>query len=225
MQKGFGYGSLGAGRYGMGGGMGIRPPRGVAVPDFTTALIAAAMWGLTPDYQVEDATLGRVSGSLDSEINFGTKADAPYYCDIAQVIKDVGDTITVDRFDNQATGSNHFATGGAPPFFNISHTVVVSEAASADANQTCVSAGTMLNGKPSYVPDGITDPLEAGIFWDTDHWDIRAGVSGDTRRYRSFDDVATPDLCTTWVAVGPGNMASLPTVTTLQFFAEVQSYA
>lgn len=48
MQKGFGYGSLGAGRYGMSGGMGSRPPRGSGVPSADIEFTTEGVFTFTP---------------------------------------------------------------------------------------------------------------------------------------------------------------------------------
>lgn len=82
--------------------------------------------------------------------------------------------------------------------------IVVAGAGTAAANATYAYSGTA-NGKNEY-----TQPTAGTITWDgIDRWKIS---DGDPFWYYSLDDVATPDLCTTWVADVDGSNP-VPTVT------------
>lgn len=58
------------------------------------------------------------------------------------------------------------------------------------------AAGT-LNGRPQYL-----DPLDAdtGVYWGGVAWVIKKATMGIM--FTSADDVASPDLCTTWAEIG-----------------------
>lgn len=82
--------------------------------------------------------------------------------------------------------------------------IVVAGAGTAAADGTYAYSGTA-NGKNQY-----THPIAGTITWDgVDRWKIS---DADPYWYYSLDDVATPDLCTTWVADVDGSNP-VPTVT------------
>lgn len=204
-----------------------RPVGRPTAPDFTTALIAVAMWGLTPAAQRAIQQLGRVDGSLDADVSFATKADAPYYCDIEKVINDVGDTITVNRFTDQSGNVNHLTPPSDPPFFRYTsgdplNGISILNAGTGDVNVDYLYHSD-IDGKPAFSPDGISAPNTAGILWHSasGEWRIHFGGS---RQYSSGEDVATPDLVTAWDLVGGAN--PLPNVfPTELLYAEVQFFA
>ena len=68
--------------------------------------------------------------------------------------------------------------------------IIVSGAGSSEVNGTYVESGT-IEGRPKYVYDNYV------LLWADGAWII--GTSDYvTAYYYSNDDVATPDLCTTW---------------------------
>jgi len=81
--------------------------------------------------------------------------------------------------------------------------IIVSGAGSSEVNGIYVESGT-INDKPSYVYG------DYGIFWSGGVWQI-IYYGGFPTFYYSSDDVATPDLCTTW-EVNEGE-PPVPTVT------------
>lgn len=94
--------------------------------------------------------------------------------------------------------------GGSPP---VNESFTVAGAGSSAMNGTYVNYGTA-NGKPKYSKDG-TDSYPR-IYWSSGFWvmDVTGNAVAD---YSSNQDVATPDLVTTWnvvEGVGPA-----PTVT------------
>ena len=90
------------------------------------------------------------------------------------------------------------ASGGAYP------DIIVSGAGSSDANGT-YNYVVMWSGKPSYTSG------DNSIWWYDNKWAIiNAFESGN--RYESTEDVATPDLVTTWT-VGADGTLPVPTVT------------
>ena len=81
--------------------------------------------------------------------------------------------------------------------------MIVSGAGTSAVNGTYVESGTF-EGRPKYVYDNYI------ILWDSSAWVI--GTSDYvTAYYYSNEDVATPDLCTTW-KVADGE-PPVPTVT------------
>ena len=59
--------------------------------------------------------------------------------------------------------------------------------------------GIPYNGRPQYTPSGTMSGATA-LTWEGDRWDLTFDGSADT--WSSFDDVATPNLATTWAAFG-----------------------
>lgn len=225
MQKGFGYGSLGAGRYGMSGGMGIRPPRGAAVPDFTTALVACAMWGLTPSWEMDGVSLGTMNGSLDSGLDFSTQGSSPFYCDIREVIDVFGDTFTVTSLADQTGSARHLNPGEAPRFSITSgdplNGISILNSGQLEVNTDYLYYG-MVNGKAAFTPTGAAgDPYIHGIVWTGGSWSINSLA---TLQYESGYDVPTPDLVGFWGAINGAN--PIPNVfTTELLYAEVNFIA
>ena len=82
--------------------------------------------------------------------------------------------------------------------------MIVAGAGSSGVNGTYIESGTN-SGKPMY------DNGNYRIFWVGSGWGIANYVAG-VYYYRSTDDVATPDLVTTWVKYGAG-VDPVPTVT------------
>ena len=81
--------------------------------------------------------------------------------------------------------------------------MIVSGAGTSAVNGTHVESG-QISGKPFYIYDNC------GIMWTGTAWTILHS-DGDPYYYYSYDDVATPDLCTTW-EVHEGELP-VPTVT------------
>jgi len=71
--------------------------------------------------------------------------------------------------------------------------IIVSGAGSSEVNGTYADTGETINDKPVYANNANSD---IQIVWYGD-WLI-ANVSTNFVYYFSYDDVATPDLCTTW---------------------------
>ena len=84
--------------------------------------------------------------------------------------------------------------------------IIVSGAGSSEVNGTYVDTGQLSEGRPVYANNANSDIV---IEWD-DAWFIW-NVSTFVIYYFSDDDVATPDLCTTW-EVADGE-PPVPTVT------------
>ena len=84
--------------------------------------------------------------------------------------------------------------------------IIVSGAGSSEVNGTYVDTGQLSEGRPVYANNANSDIV---IEWD-DAWFIW-NVSTFVIYYFSDDDVATPDLCTTW-EVADGE-SPVPTVT------------
>jgi len=84
--------------------------------------------------------------------------------------------------------------------------IIVSGAGSTEVNGTYVDTGQLSGDKPVYANNANSD---IAIGWDS-AWLIM-NLSTDVIYYGSFDDVATPDLCTTW-EVNAGE-SPVPTVT------------
>jgi len=86
--------------------------------------------------------------------------------------------------------------------------MVVSGAGTSAVNGTYVY-DSIVNGKPKYVKSGT----QFTIFWYSflafKYWQT---VADSNKYYRSYDDVATPDLVTTWSVYTDG-IAPIPTVT------------
>ena len=82
--------------------------------------------------------------------------------------------------------------------------MIVSGAGTSEVNGTYVESGTYDGGRPKYVYDNYV------LIWSSG-WGI---VTQDFSSvyYASDDDVATPDLCTTWKVVMDGELPA-PTVT------------
>jgi hypothetical protein len=81
--------------------------------------------------------------------------------------------------------------------------MIVSGAGSTEVNGTYVESGTN-KGRPKYVYDNYVLIWSSG--WGIVTQDFSAAY------YYSEDDVATPDLCTTWEVIGDGELP-VPTVT------------
>lgn len=86
--------------------------------------------------------------------------------------------------------------------------VVVSGAGITDVNGTWKPYGDF-NGKTAYYADWYIGDEWSEISWQSSQWQI--WYNGNLIYY-STDDVATPDLVTTWV-IGDAGIAPLPTVT------------
>jgi len=84
--------------------------------------------------------------------------------------------------------------------------IIVSGAGSSEVNGTYVDTGELSGNRPSYANNANSD---IGIGWDN-AWFI-INPSTQFIYYFSYDDVATPDLCTTW-EVYDGE-SPVPTVT------------
>lgn len=84
--------------------------------------------------------------------------------------------------------------------------MIVSGAGSTQLNGTYVF-GFEVNGKPAYFMSG--GELGQVIVWVITHWAIQ---DDEGQYYYSSDDVATPDLCITWV-VDYSGILPVPTVT------------
>jgi len=84
--------------------------------------------------------------------------------------------------------------------------IIVSGAGSTEVNGTYAVIGEE-GGKPAYANNANSD---IGIGWGSGAWTI-ANMSTQVMYYLSEDDVATPDLCTTW-EVNEGK-PPVPTVT------------
>jgi len=82
--------------------------------------------------------------------------------------------------------------------------MIVSGAGSSDSNGTYVESGES-SGKPEYSMG------DQRIRWSGTQWEIRY-YKYFMIDYYSTDDVATPDLCTTWQVGGHG-LSPVPTVT------------
>ena len=85
--------------------------------------------------------------------------------------------------------------------------IIVSGAGSTEVNGTYVDTGQLSGNRPIYANNANSD-IE--IVWDGGAWFID-NMSTQFIYYFSYDDVATPDLCTTW-EVGKGE-PPVPTVT------------
>mgnify|MGYP006883560823 CR=1 FL=1 len=85
--------------------------------------------------------------------------------------------------------------------------IIVSGAGSSEVNGTYVESGTT-NNKPVYANNANSDIV---IVWDVSAW-IIMNPSTFVIYYFSEDDVATPDLCTTWEVAKDGE-PPVPTVT------------
>ena len=72
--------------------------------------------------------------------------------------------------------------------------IIVSGAGSSEVNGTYVDTGELSGNKPVYENNANSDIL---IVWDSGEWIIE-NMSTFAIYYFSGDDVATPDLCTTW---------------------------
>lgn len=103
-----------------------------------------------------------------------------------------------------------FVSPNASIFLAEQDNIVISGAGTAEANSPSLSPIGLQNGRITY---GSLSTLQ--VYWDPDDvtgaWLIFDNDLG-TGYYKSFDDVATPDLVTTWVAVGDG-IAPVPEVT------------
>lgn len=89
--------------------------------------------------------------------------------------------------------------------FPVSENIIVTGAGTPAANGIYYPAGT-LNGRVLYNQDG---PDPSYIWWNLSTWALNSGFSSPA--YYSNEDVATPDLCSTWTAVF--GAAPVPTVT------------
>jgi hypothetical protein len=85
--------------------------------------------------------------------------------------------------------------------------IIVSGAGRGHANGRYLQAG-ISNGKPYYEKTGNQDPL---ILWVEDAWRIYDSIDNEDTWYFSTEDVATPDLVTTWTVLE--GQAPAPTVT------------
>ena len=85
--------------------------------------------------------------------------------------------------------------------------IIVSGAGSSEVNGTYVDTGELSGNRPVYANNANSD---IGIGWDGSAWLIM-NLSTYVIYYYSSDDVATPDLCTTW-EVSKGK-PPVPTVT------------
>ena len=87
--------------------------------------------------------------------------------------------------------------------------MIVSGAGSTDVNGTYVDEGTTSGGKPIYFNRVVVPSGALNIQWISTYWCIKFYAS---EYYKSTDNVATPDLCTTWTK-GAGGTLPVPTVT------------
>jgi hypothetical protein len=81
------------------------------------------------------------------------------------------------------------SSGGAP-----TGDIIVSGAGTGHANGHYLQSG-ISNGKPYYEKTGNQDPL---ILWVQDAWRIYDSIDNEENWYFSTEDVATPDLVTSW---------------------------
>ena len=72
--------------------------------------------------------------------------------------------------------------------------IIVSGAGTSAVNGTYVDTGQLSGGRPVYANNANSD---IGIGWGFPAWTI-TNMSTFVTYYYSSDDVATPDLCTTW---------------------------
>ena len=72
--------------------------------------------------------------------------------------------------------------------------IIVSGAGSSEVNGTYVDTGQLSEGRPVYANNANSD---IAIGWNSGAWWIM-NFSTYVIYYFSEDDVATPDLCTTW---------------------------
>lgn len=81
-------------------------------------------------------------------------------------------------------------------FVRKPYAMVIADAGTAAVNVVATYDG-VLNGKDSFTFPGATDPESDGVYWHTgdSKWRIMLGTA---IQYDSADDVATPDLVTTW---------------------------
>lgn len=86
--------------------------------------------------------------------------------------------------------------------------IIVSGAGSSEVNGTYVDTGQLSGNRPVYANNANSDIV---IVWDNGAW-IIGNMSTQDRYYFSSDDVATPDLCTTW-EVDYDRQPPVPTVT------------
>ena len=85
--------------------------------------------------------------------------------------------------------------------------IIVSGAGTTAVNGTYVATGQLSGDKPVYANNANSDIV---IGWDSIEWFIM-NLSTQVIYYYSPDDVATPDLCTTWEVID--GEPPVPTVT------------
>lgn len=91
----------------------------------------------------------------------------------------------------------------------VNAAIIVSGAGTTGDNGTYYQFGTV-NGKPQYSKTGTASYPR--IFWANGFWQIDETGNG-VAEYSSNQDVATPDLVTTWNVTGGEGTAPAPTVT------------
>lgn len=105
--------------------------------------------------------------------------------------------------------------------------ITISGAISPDAtgdylNQGTDFAGTELD-KPWYLMGSQDSPPSGYIVWNDPYWQlIYTSDEGETSLWRSEDDVATPDLITSWEAVL--NASGEPTATAVDLYVAFATY-
>ena len=73
--------------------------------------------------------------------------------------------------------------------------IIVSGAGSSEVNGTYVDTGELSGDRPAYANNANSDIV---IVWDSSGAWLIMNLSTQIIYYLSEDDVATPDLCTTW---------------------------
>lgn len=99
------------------------------------------------------------------------------------------------------TSVTHHAAGTVPKTVQSLH---LSGAGTIATNGYLAPVG-FAQGKPYY------DSATARVFWNGNFWLVESPISSGTIAYSSPDNVATPDLISTW-EVGVGGTAPVPTV-------------
>lgn len=87
--------------------------------------------------------------------------------------------------------------------------IIVAGAGSTEVNGTYVENGTV-NERPLFIMSG--ESSYPRIYWASSAWNIAFANLKAFTFYKSTDDVATPNLCTTWSVNGNGQ-TPVPTVT------------
>ena len=172
-------------------------------------LLAAV--GASTNQIVADATFRNASESL-AAITGGNGVSLGYNAGATDVVAGAAvDGLTTSELNVSATIASPGATGVSGDVLGLivdpiipPPDVTVAGAGTAAADGVYVYSAPQ-NGRPQY-----NHPVTGQIYWNgVDRWEIS---DGDPYWYYSLDDVATPALCTTWVADVDGSNP-VPTVT------------